>query len=641
LNTVWNTTCRGAIVVLTITVASHALAAAGEDPFPSMTAPFYPLVTSGQPSATIVTAPASGEIEKFAAEEIATFVQRISEAELPVVQEHGSEAFPIYIGAAARAKLPDFDWVTLGEEGFLLRCDANGAYVAGNQELGTLYGVYTLLERLGVRFYMPGEFGEVVPSRSDLRLGTMEESQVPAFRYRWIDRGAWALQNKMNIGIEVDGKPAGPQWQWSFHTHFYLVSPDVYFDAHPEWFALVKGKRRRRQREGQQGYQLCTTNPELIEQLSNNVIAYFGEHPDVDILSLAPQDGGGFCTCTPCRALDEVRPEGEAWHARYSNRLAVFNNEVARRVAKIHPEKIIKVGAYALYLRAPQDPDYRPEPNLAVQVCHTYSCNNHSIASDCFRQKKYFRGELEHWARITDHLFIYEYYNKGMWGSMPYDQVHVIREDLPYYKRIGVEGFYTQKAGKKWPACGLNHYVAAKLAWDVELDVDLLLADYYANFFGEAAAPMGRYYEGLMAAFVDYGDCISPYGYKWPTFAAPEIYTPEVMATLGNAVNEALATTADDTVRARIRPYEAQLGYLQRVLDYLKAVRAPFEGIDLNDHVALKTAHKKAQDIGAPLSRRTKAYCKANGIRPFPRIDAAHTDLRFLVTLPGQEPLLR
>ena len=29
MNTVWNTTCRGAIVVLTITVASHALAAAG------------------------------------------------------------------------------------------------------------------------------------------------------------------------------------------------------------------------------------------------------------------------------------------------------------------------------------------------------------------------------------------------------------------------------------------------------------------------------------------------------------------------------------------------------------------------------------------------------------------------------------
>ena len=228
---------------------------------------------------------------------------------------------------------------------------------------------------------------------------------------------------------------------------------------------------------------------ELIDEMARRIVKTFDDNPSVDILSLAPQDGGGFCQCEDCMALDEKRPPEEAWHARYSRRLAVFNNEVARRVARKHPDKLIKVGAYAMYLRVPLDADYRPEPNLAVQVCHTYSCNSHPIASEtCPGNAKYFRKELEHWAKITGHLFIYEYYNKGAWGGLPYYQVHLIRDDIPYYQSLGAEGFYTQPAGARWPACGLNHYVAAKLTWDVDLDVDRLLDDFYEKFYAEAAA---------------------------------------------------------------------------------------------------------------------------------------------------------
>ena len=634
--------CRAFMIVF-VTLSVIAVHAEGRrDPFPPMQPPFFTLVAEGAPRAVVVTSPTPSRGDAFAAQELVAFILRMTGAELPVKTSAIPNAYPLFVGEAARAPTTDVDWSTLGDEGFLLRSDTSGAYIAGATDLGTVYAVYTLLERFGVRFFMPGEIGEVVPATTTLRLGALDETQTPSFRYRWIDRRAWALRNKMNIDVEIAGEPAGPQWKWGYHTHFYLVSPDEYFDEHPEWFALVNGERRRRKEKRQQGYQLCTSNPGAhrkdVRRMSS---AFFDENPEIDILSLAPQDGGGFCECAPCRALDEDRSDDEAWHARYSNRLAVFNNNVARRVARKYPEKIIKVGAYAMYVRVPLDPDYRPEPNLAVQVCHTYSCNNHPIDSDCPRQRKYFRKELERWAEITNHLFIYEYYNKGMWGSMPYDQVHVIRHDMPYFSRIGVEAFYTQPPAKKWFACGLNHYIAAKLAWDVDLDVDRLLEDYYNQFFEDAAAPMRRYYEGLMAAFVDYGDCISPYGYKWPTFAAPEIYTPAVMAQLSTAVHDADAAATNDIARERIRPIRAQLGYLQRVLDYLEAVRAPFDGVDLNDANALEAAHHRAREIGAPLSRGIQDFCKASGVRPFPRIDAAHESLRFLVTLPGQTPLLR
>jgi hypothetical protein len=636
---------QAALMIFVLAIVDASVMASPEEgrkePFPPMRAPFYGLVEDGKAIAAVVLSAGAPQVEAYAAKEFLAYVKKITDVELPLVQTPSVDTYSVYIGAKARERLPEFDWGALGDEGFLLRSMPEGLLVAGASELGTLYGVYTLLERFGVRWFVRGDVGEVIPTMSSLRVGTLDESQTPSFRYRWIERGAWALRNKMNVSVDVQGAPIGIQWKWSFHTHFYFISPEMYYDEHPEWFALVNGKRRRPKDKHQQSHQLCTSNQELIEEIAENVVALFNVEPEIDILSLAPQDGGGFCECAACRSLDEDRPDGEAWHARYANRLAVFNNTVARRVGERCPDKIIKVGAYAMYVRTPLDPGYRPEPNLAVQVCHTYSCNNHPVDSDCFRQKKYFRKELDRWAEIADHLFIYEYYHKGMWGSMPYDQVHVIRHDLPYYHRIGVEGFYTQPAGNQWPACGLNHYIAAKLSWDAELDTDRLLADYYDKFFGKAAEPMRRYYEDLMAAFVDYDDCISPYGYKWPTFAMPEIFAPEVVAQLGDALAEAEQAAGSDIVRKRVRPIRARIDYLTRVLDYLSAVRAPFDGVDPDDKEALEAAHGKAKEIGEPLSRGIKKFCKANAIRSFDRVDAAHQTLRFLVVLPGQEPLLR
>jgi hypothetical protein len=487
---------------------------------------------------------------------------------------------------------------------------------------------------------MPGELGEVVPRRDTLAIGTFEETEIPSFPIRWIESGEWALRQKMNVAVEVEGRPVGVHWRWSFHTHSKLIPPEVYYDEHPEWFALV-GRKRRRPTPGRQSQQMCTSNPELIEEMARRIVKMFDDDPTLDVLALAPQDGGGFCQCKECKALDEKRPDEEAWHATYSRRLALFNNEVARRVARRHPEKLIKVGAYAMYLRVPLDADYRPASNLAVQVCHTYSCNSHPIASEtCPGNTKYFRKELEHWAKIARHLFIYEYYNKGAWGGLPYDQVHVIRHDVPYYHRLGVEGFYTQAAGARWSACGLNHYVAAKLTWDVDLDVDRLLDDFYEKFYAESAGPMRVYWETLQRAFAECEECLSPFGRKWTTLAAPKIFTPETLAALDDAVRRAEKAARSEAVRERVDLIRARVDLAKRAMDYLAAIRAPFEGVDLNDAAAVDRAHKKAIEVGKPLSAGLKRFCRERGLGAYPRLVDVHDTLPFIIELPGRKPIL-
>ena len=634
------------LVVLCASLTAKSPASAGQagkkDPYPPAEPPFMTLVQDGQARAAIVASPAPSAIEARAVEELVDFVRKMTGVELEVAAKPDDRFLPIRIGSAARSSLVNVDWEKLGADGFVLTSSADGVSIAGAEDLGTLYGVYQFLEKhLGVRWFMPGDLGEVVPRRDTLKIGTFREIEAPSFRVRWIESGDWALRQKMNVAVEVRGRPVGVNWLWGFHTHFKLIPPEQCFDEHPEWFALI-GRKRRRPAPGQQGQQLCTSNPELVEEMARRIVKMFDEDPSLDVLALAPQDGGGFCQCEACVALDEQRPPETAWHATYSRRLAIFNNEVARRVARKHPDKIIKVGAYARYLRVPLDADYRPEPNLAIQVCHTYSCNSHPIASPtCRGNTVYFRDELEHWARIADHLFIYEYYNKGAWGGLPYHQVHLIRHDVPYYHRLGAEGFYTQAAGARWPACGLNHYVAAKLAWDANLDVDRLLEDFYEKFYAEAAEPMRDYWESLRRAFADYDECLSPFGRKWTTLAAPEIFTPQAVAALDDAVSRAEKAARTQAVRDRVALIRARVDFTKRTMHYLATIQAPFKGIDLGDAQAVAAAHKKAIELGKPLSAELKTFCRKNDLTAFPRLVDVHDSLRFIVDLPGRQRVLQ
>jgi hypothetical protein len=634
------------VVVLCASFTAQYRANAGQarkkDPYPPAEPPFKTLVQNGRALAAIVAPPAPSAVEARAVEELVDFVRKMTGVQLKVVAEADDRFLPIRIGSAAKESLGNVEWEKLGADGFVLKSGDDGVYIAGAEDLGTLYGVYQFLEKhLGIRWFMPGDLGEVVPRRDTLTIGTFEETETPSFRVRWIESGDWALRQKMNVGVEVGQQPVGVNWLWSFHTHFKLIPPEEYFDEHPEWFARI-GRKRRRPTPGRQGQQLCTSNPELVDEMARRIIEVFDKDPSLDILALAPQDGGGFCQCEACIALDEKRPPETAWHATYSRRLAIFNNEVAKRVAGKYPDKIIKVGAYAMYLRVPLDPDYRPEPNLAIQACHTYSCNSHPIASaTCRGNSMYFRHELEHWARIANHLFIYEYYNKGAWGGLPYHQVHLIRRDISYYHGLGAEGFYTQPAGDRWPACGLNHYVAAKLTWDVNLDVDRLLEDFYEKFYAEAAEPMRDYWETLEQTFADCDECISPFGRKWTTLAAPAIFTPQAMAALEDAVSRAEQEARTKVVRGRVRLIRTRVDFTKKTMHYLTTVQSPFKGIELNDAEAVAAAHKKAIELGEPLSAELKRFCQENDLQAYPRLVDVHNSLHLIVDLPNRRRVLQ
>ena len=95
------------------------------------------------------------------------------------------------------------------------------------------------------------------------------------------------------------------------------------FRNHPEYYALVNGRRLMSHYGDHMGGQVCTTNPDVIRIFAETAIEHFRKHPDDPMFSISWNDGGVFCQCDRCRALDsqtDAHPLGRLGGRRASAR---------------------------------------------------------------------------------------------------------------------------------------------------------------------------------------------------------------------------------------------------------------------------------------------------------------------------------
>ena len=144
------------------------------------------IADKGQSKYRIVVSASAIPAERYAAEELHRYLEKMSGAKLPIVTDtEKPTAHEILLGDNAHlAKLrPTIDFTKLGPDGFVLRVDANRLIIAGSRPRGTLNGVYTLLEeKLGVRWFTPEL--ETVPKLDRVKLPKLNETKIPALENR-------------------------------------------------------------------------------------------------------------------------------------------------------------------------------------------------------------------------------------------------------------------------------------------------------------------------------------------------------------------------------------------------------------------------------------------------------------------------
>lgn len=553
------------------------------------------LIKGSRCLAQVVEPDEPSPLEHRAATELSRYLGKIGGAQVAVVRESGSHDGPrILVGGtrAGRGIVAEPEARRQGGEGFIIRTRGNDVAIVGGGEYGTLYGAYELLEKyLGVRWYLPDPLGEVVPRRNVVALPEIDDAQKPAFEMRWVGSvDEWNLRNKMNRVSAAEYPPAFRVAPRIYHSQYELVAPKVYYAEHPEYFALVGGRRC-----GDRDAKLCYSNPDVARVVAENLAALKEADPSIALVSFSPSDGQKWCECEGCKAMDD---KGElASDQRYSRRSLVFYNRVAEELEKRLPQQRLLVGAYNVYNRPPRDSSIRAHKNLAVIITHYDDyCMAHAVNDPaCPRNAKYVEL-VRAWQRLIPDVYFYEYYHKGNWLDLPWPIVHCIASDIPYFRDIGARGLYTQYTTRNMWTNVLNYYVAAKLLWNPDADVPAIVDDFCRNFYGAAAQEMKAYYQTLERAMAGCGLHFPGNAFMY----AKHVFTRRVLAEARRHLGRAKRLADSPQALARIEKAQASLDYASRFVEYQRLVES-LAGI--SDALALRQQVERADQMAADLLR--------------------------------------
>lgn len=490
--------------------------------------PAATLVKDGKPMAVVALPTDPDEHEQLALEDLIEHIQKMSGAELDraTVDAEDVDAFlartkaaghvPILLGRNVYERLAKKKAVDAVRGSFVLLADRDAVMIAGVEE-GTYYGVIELLEQLGCRWFMPGDLGTVIPRLQTIEVRRQQTEQRPSFPSRWFQMPNRDWQKRMRCGGPVfPGAHGIPAPRVKKNKTTGEIEPAEY----AELFALRDGKRTSRQH--------CISNPKLIEYAADQVRQRrkAGKGP---VIGMGPNDGSGFCECDGCRALDGDDFDPFSNEPSVTDRYIWFFNQVLERVSDDYPDTKLGFYIYHSYMRPPTR--WKPGPRIMGALAPIALDRVHGFSNPIAAEKSYARWLYQEWGKIMPEL-----YDRGYWSNLacpgfPFIIVHRLRDEIPACHELGVKGWRVEtfpNYGPQFPSM----YVAGKLMWNHQTDVDALLDDCFEQFFGPAADPMGQYIVLMDAALRDGDYCT---GSAWDI---PHFYPPPLRVKARSLLNE-------------------------------------------------------------------------------------------------------
>ena len=517
------------------------------------------IIKNGVCNYHIVGANFSDSCQRYAAAQLQKYIYKSTGVFIPYFSDRCEKRGPeIIIGHTTRDAeqyLSSEEINTLGEEGCLIRNLGDDLLITGKTSRGTLYGVYEFCERfLGFRAFTKKE--ERLDSKDELVLPPVNVTVIPDFEYRdaYFRRafeGEFAAKCRLNSTLADLSSEKGGNLKFynCHHSADDLVEPKRYFDAHPEYFALVDGKRNPDQ--------LCLTNPETQKIATETVLRWIKENPDCRVFSVAQNDNQNYCRCENCRAVDEA--EGSPAGTNIA-----FVNKVAAEVAKLYPDVLIHTFAYQYTRIAPRT--VRPLPNVIVRLCNI-ECEWGDDIENIAKQKPdsktaEFLRNIKEWSAICDRLYVWDYAVNFSHYLMPFPNFKTSAENIKIYKKHGIKGVLQQgnfSYGASPCMDDLKIYMYGRLMKDTSLNTEELITEFTSGVFGKA----GKY----MKEYIDLW-CDAARGKYVTLYDQPnaEYVTDELLAETDRLFALALKEAETPEIKEKIE-YE----YLS--VDFLKTVR--------------------------------------------------------------------
>ena len=445
----------------------------------------FVIAENGEARAAIVVGRKDRPGYRYAANELADYLGRMTGARFTVVTEPVAGLSQIRVGAEYQPSRTDELHIEVK--------DSRHLEITGDDALGTLYGVYDLLETFGCRFYCFDY--EKVPSTNRLELAVgYSRTDAPSIEHRQSLAGvylakepgcsAFALKHRMTTGVS----------NWSdFANVRYLgleqklcggyIDKKTFFDEkkhpetyHPEWYALRKDGTRCE-------HSLCASCDEMYSQLYVEVEKDIQEKGYREI-SLGDDDGWEMCHCPGCEKITA----SDDLHGNGAQRVVLLNR-VAKHFGKKYPEVRFNILVYGHQCPEPAE-RFRLEPNAGLSFALLW--RNHCRPIYCCDR---VGTDVTDWMRLSDRpLENWDYGCSFFCNAMPFPNHDTYGANFRYYKKLGISGVFSQmQYSTNGDLAELHHYLYSRLCWDPDADDGLLADEFISDVYGRAARDVKEY----------------------------------------------------------------------------------------------------------------------------------------------------
>ena len=423
----------------------------------------------------------------------------------------------IYVGDTKAAAAAGLDARPMKANSFRLVARPGRVFVLSRTQMGAAAGVTHLVERYcGYTFATVSMREDPYDANPALTIPCVDETVAPAIychriyieRIKTDNRPAskaeWANYIRRRR-LDVNNSEIEPEDRLSpgpgkaCHSTFHFVPPEKYFKDHPEYFSM----NRRGVRQVKPVGQLCYTNPDvrdivtrtLLECIRRDRAASPADYPR--IYDVSHEDNTNFlCLCPECRKViakynrTPANPESEADMNRHGGDAGLqleFINDIAGRIAKVHPDAVLRVFAY-VSTEEPPNGDIRPADNVMIWMTDLYSkCDHHLPLLHPFNRPR--ADLIRHWLGVSKHFELWDYFIVG--PTMPEIGADAFAADAKFFREIGLRRLFMEAELRGGVFFELNNFLMDRLYWDPDEDVDALVKT-YCRVYGAGASAMER-----------------------------------------------------------------------------------------------------------------------------------------------------
>ncbi len=405
-----------------------------------------------------------------------SYLKKVSGVELDVINGlRGSITNGVIIGKQNQlGQITGVNAPLLKNDAVLLKEVSNNIIITSNSSKGVMYAIYTFIEQiLGCRYFY--ENGKYIPSKNNISIAksyTFLETPVFSHRQYWYF-GSFVPSPEYLTWHKLDNYKSDKSWGMFMVHNLDNFVPDDLLKIKPQFFALNNGVRVKDQ--------LDFSNAELPAFLTQKVQKYFKENPTATTIALNPKDNENYCQCDICQKT--YAAEG----SKMGTLLNLVNN-----VAINFPDKFFVLQAFKSNRKPPKN--ILPRKNVKIVLSDIEVTRLHDIQTSSNKRANPFIQDLKAWRTKTNNLLVWDYLTWYDNSFIPFPNFDNMASNAKFFAKNGIDGiFWEGDGGLPSYQYRLRAYIAAKLLWNPNIDIQVLIKQFCDFYYEEASDNMQSY----------------------------------------------------------------------------------------------------------------------------------------------------